>query len=366
MSFSPEFQPNWITPPGQTISDILSERNISNDEFAKRSNFSAQFVKNLLEGHEKITEEIASILVEIFEGPSILFWLERERNYQERKQILQQVSPAEWLASLPTKDMIELGWIAKGGNILDNCLQFFDVPDIRTWKAKYDQISENVRFRTTSVFKSDISSTLAWLRRGEILASETSCEKWNAKLLENELDRIKLLSKKKSPKVFLPELTEICSSFGVAVSIAKTPKGCSASGATKFLSRQKAMLLLSFRYLSDDQFWFTFFHEIGHLLMHSQKQLFIEQIDKYGNQNVDHEERDANNFAGEILVPSYFHEELRKLKRNKRSIVQFSMKLGVSPGIVIGQMQHLGLIDFKYLNSYKRRYNWDEIDSLTA
>lgn len=121
------------------------------------------------------------------------------------------------------------------------------------------------------------------------------------------------------------------------------------------------MLLLSFRYLSDDHFWFTFFHEAGHIVLHKSNAAFIE--DNSPDKNYSNEEKEANIFAGEILIPHELQGELSRLRGNKRNIISFAMKAGVSPGIVVGQMQHRGIIDHKYLNSFKRRYDWNDIAS---
>ena len=76
------------------------------------------------------------------------------------------------------------------------------------------------------------------------------------------------------------------------------------------------MILLSFRYLSDDQFWFTFFHEAGHLVLHNKKALFLED----GSDVTSKEEDDANDFAERILIPSDSREELLRISINKASI----------------------------------------------
>ena len=178
--------------------------------------------------------------------------------------------------------------------------------------------------------------------------------------LTEQLDDLKALSKIKSPKIFLPKLIKICAECGVAVVVSKTPSGCPASGVVLQLSENKVLMLLSFRYLSDDQFWFTFFHEVGHLIMHRSQQIFIEEATSQNNE----EEKEANIFAGEALIPTPLRFELKTLKKDKKSIVRFALKAGVSPGIVIGQMQHEKIIPYNYLNGYKRRYNWEEIYSI--
>lgn len=353
-----QFQPDWISTPGQTISDILEERGISTNLFAKKMNSSNEFVSGLLKGNEHISDEIALRLENIL-GASSRFWLNRENQYREYLLKLETIQAENWIKSLPIKDMIDYGWIKKSKDIPSECLKFFNVANVSDWHVQQQQLVEVTRFRTSKAFESQLGSTAVWLRQGEIQASRIKCKPWNPELLENTLIKIKKLSRLKKPGDFLPDLRKACAECGISLAIVRTPSGCRASGATKFLSDDRAMLLLSFRYLSDDQFWFTFFHEAGHLLLHGNEQVFIEEF-KW-NDIDDQEERDANFFAGEMLIPTELLSELKILQRNKRQIISFAQKAGVSPGIVIGQMQHHGIIKHSYLNSYKRRYNWDEI-----
>jgi HTH-type transcriptional regulator/antitoxin HigA len=154
-------------------------------------------------------------------------------------------------------------------------------------------------------------------------------------------------------------LIKICSDSGVAVVIVKTPSGCRASGVTKFISPDRPLLLLSFRYLTDDQFWFTFFHEAAHLILHNDRSIFIEEINNSGL--VSQQEAEANDFAAEELISHELRTQLAKIPLTKRSIVGFAIQAGISPGIVIGQLQHIGRVDHKRLNTFKRRYTWDSI-----
>ena len=140
------------------------------------------------------------------------------------------------------------------------------------------------------------------------------------------------------------------------MAIVRAPRGCRASGATRFLSANKALLMLSFRYLSDDHFWFTFFHEGGHLLLHSEKSLFLEGADMPSSR----EEEEANDFAARALIPLEFQPLLAGLNADARGVIRFARQVGVSPGIVVGQLQHLGRVDRGQLNGLKRRFRWGE------
>jgi len=351
-----DFNPNWISLPGNTINDILDQMNMSHETFARKLGVNDFFIEKLLNGQLQITSSIAENLSRIL-GTSTEFWINRQEQYHLFLNEIQSRNEKAWLKQLPIADMLSLGWISQGENLVETCLKFFETKNIHTWQEKYSNLVSQTAFRTSQAFQTELGAVAAWLRQGEIIADSIRCENWNENQFLESLVTIRKLTKKKQPKDFLTELINICSESGVAVSIVRTPRGCHASGATKFLNHNKALLQLSFRYLSDDQFWFSFFHEAGHLVLHNKKNLFIESIDD----NNSLEESEANSFAGELLIPHDLHSELATLRGNKRKIISFAMKAGVSPGIVIGQLQHYGYIDRSYLNGYKRRYDWGDI-----
>lgn len=353
---SKSFQPDWISPPGNTIADLLGKRKIAIRSFAERMNFTLSEANRLIEGTSIITQETAERLSDYL-GASRDFWIKRERHYREEIIRFEKKAQDDWVASLPIKDMIKFGCISSQNDRLTECLHFFDVPDIESWKQRYKKELSTVNFRTSESFDNQPAAVATWIRMGEIQSSAIHCDPWDAKAFKEALIKIRPLTRQKDPQVFIPKLIEICAACGVAVSIARTPAGCSASGATKFVNSNRALLLLSFRHLSDDQFWFTFFHEAGHLLLHGKDSIFIEEKQ---NDLWDEREKEANEFSAEILIPSTFRYELSRISLSKRGIVSFSLKVGVSPGIIIGQMQFSGRIRFNQLNSYKRRYKWEE------
>lgn len=352
---SKSFQPDWISPPGNTIADILGERKIAVRLFAERMNFSLSEATRLITGASIITQDTAEKLADCL-GASRDFWIKRERHYREEIIRFEKKAQDDWVSSLPIKDMIRFGCISNQNDRLAECLHFFDISSIESWKQRYSKELSTVNFRTSEAFDNQPAAVATWIRMGEIQASKIHCEPWDAKAFTEALTKIRFLTRQKDPQVFIPKLIEICSACGVAVAIARTPTGCSASGATKFINTNQALLLLSFRHLSDDQFWFTFFHEAGHLLLHGKEAVFIEekQTDLW-----DEREKEANEFSAEVLIPNAYRYELSRIPLSKRGIVSFSMKVGVSPGIVIGQMQFYGRIKFNQLNSYKRRYKWE-------
>jgi hypothetical protein len=255
--------------------------------------------------------------------------------------------------------MIRFGWISEADTSRDGLsalLTFFAQPTVNAWRYAYSQVEELAIFRTSSTFKSHPAAVAAWLRQGEIEANKVQSAKWDPSKLRALLQELRQLTRVKEPSRFLPKLQALCAQAGVAVAIVRTPQGCRASGATRFIAQEKAMLLLSFRYLSDDQFWFTVFHEIGHLLLHDKSRLFVEGLD---GQPQD-QEREANDFATKALVPDEFRAELMQLGANHERVLRFASKIGLAPGVVVGQLQHYGVIPQTHLNKLKRRYRWPD------
>jgi plasmid maintenance system antidote protein VapI len=348
------FRPNWASPPGATISDILQERSLSNREFARLIGISSKASDQLLSGSTKITLDLAKRL-EIVVGSTARFWLARELEYRECLRRIEMEKT--WLKALPWKEMEELDWINPSDNIfakIRNCLDFFGVADLQEWYKSYEKLIGSFTFRTSPTFASKFGSTAVWLRQGELIANSIECEDWNQDKFKNVLVGIRGLTRKKNPEIFIKELRERCASCGVAVVVLKSPKGCTHSGATRFISPRKAVLQLSFRYLSDDHFWFTFFHEAGHIFLHQKDRVFLDGATSAKNK----EEEEADEFASRTLIPQDFREEFLQLNSNTLRVMKFAKKINVSPGIVVGQLQHLGKIPINHLNKLKKRFVW--------
>lgn len=352
------FSPQWASPPGDTITDVLHERSVTVSEFAGRIGESADFVQDLLSGRSTITIGLARRLHEVL-GASVEFWISRDWKY--RDYLHQRLSDdiKRWLSELPVADMSRFGWLSPPPSPQDEalaCLRFFDVPDLETWRERYSGLLEAVAFRTSRSIDSKPAAVVAWLRRGLIEAAELSCGPWDPARLRNALGRIRSLTRQKDPQRFLPELQRLCGACGVAVVVLRAPSGCRASGATQVQADGRGLLLLSSRYLTDDQFWFTFFHEIGHLILHGHREVILEGLDQIAEM----EEEQANAFAAHVIIPAEHREEYARLRARSEEVLRFSRRVGVSPGLVVGQLQFTGRLRANQLNGLKRRFSWSE------
>jgi HTH-type transcriptional regulator / antitoxin HigA len=358
------FAPDWVSPPGETIATLLRERGVTTDQFAASLRRTKREVEDLLRGRLDISTDVARSLADTL-GASVGFWLNREGRYRTDLARLSasaiRPGSVEWLSEVPVKDMVKYGWVEPAtdqASTLVSLLRFFGVGSVETWRREYSDVLTSLAFRTSPTFESLPGAVAAWLRQGELAAAAISCEVWDPDRLRGQLPALREMTREKDPEVFLPELVRLCAACGVAVVALRAPKSCKASGATKFITPAKPLLLLSFRYLSDDHFWFTFFHEVAHLLLHGDKYLFLEGDEMLTTA----EEDEANSFAAETLIPPEHLDELMRLPADGIKVMRFAKKVGVSPGIVVGQLQHRGVLRRNQLNNLKRRFRWVEED----
>jgi HTH-type transcriptional regulator / antitoxin HigA len=360
------FAPQWYSKPGSTLLALMQKQGVSVDEMVQRIGCDHAFFRGVVAGSIAIDAKLAGTLAKSI-GGSAAFWTKRQTQFDnslDRVMASLSVSKAsEWLKLLPIQEMKKLGWIKSGpdkSSALRACLSYYDVADFEEWESNYEAVDHQFSFRSSQTFQSKIGALSAWLRQAEIQASFSHCAPWNLQTFRTLFPKIKALTRIKEPSVFVPKLRRLCAEAGVAIVFIKAPTGCKASGATRFLSSSKAMIAMSFRYLSDDHFWFTFFHEAAHLILHGEEAVFIEE-DK-GEITI--KEKEANTFAAQTLIPMQKREEFLELRSRSHAVIRFAVSLGISPGIVVGQMQHERLIGPGQLNHLKRRYDWKELSDV--
>jgi Zn-dependent peptidase ImmA (M78 family) len=89
--------------------------------------------------------------------------------------------------------------------------------------------------------------------------------------------------------------------------------------------------------------------------------LFVEGQDY----EVTEEESEANRFSAEVLIPPEFDDDLRALRRDFRAYARLAKRVGISTGVLVGQMQNRGLLKHEQMNFLKERYDWADVDAFT-
>ena len=347
--------PRWASPPGETISAVLNERQIAVEQFASQINLTEDEAQQLLLGTYAITLGLARDLSRSL-GGATEFWMTREAQYRED---LTTVYADQWAEQFPVNQMAELGWINRPTDWhqrIEQVFEFFDIEDVKDWESEYEVQISDARFRSSKTFSLDHATASVWFRACERAADllGQDLKEFDVRRFEQVLPEIRTLTKRKDPRSFIPELTRICASVGVAVVVVPAPSGCPASGAAR-MYKGRPLIQLSGRYLSDDHFWFTFFHEAAHVILHDLTLPFVDEMEFEGHDSGAEEE--ANSYANAIIFNAYL-PTAKDAKRGRRHVISVALKNGVAAGLVVGYLQHSGQLAYNRLNTLKRRYIW--------
>lgn len=354
-----EYQPDYVSSPGETLLETLETIDMSQVELAKRMGRPVKTINEIIQKKAAITAETALQLEQVLHIPAS-FWLKREQQYRESLARLAEEQRLKgwvgWLKELPIRIMMRRGWIPACTNesqqVLE-ALKFFGVASPDAWRAIWE--SKIIVYRKSTTFKSNFGYVATWLRQGELEAQEIECAPYNAETFHDTLIHIRTLTVEQID-FFQEELVRLCAKAGVAVVFVRDLPNTGICGSTQWLTPTKALIQLSLRYKTDDQLWFTFFHEAGHILKHGKRQVFLET----GQKDRETDEDEADTFASNILINRAEWRQFitQDSYRTKSGIQDFAKKVGIAPGIVVGRLQHEKLLPFSYCNDLKRHLEW--------
>lgn len=356
-----EFYPDYAVTPGEILSEELEIRGMSQQELARRTGITPKHIISILKAKSGITPETA-IKFERALGMPAQFWLNLESNYQEIVARLaekdQLDKDSDWLKRLPVNEMVKLGWIEKRKDKkekLIEILRFFGIGSVKQWAEIWPNLK--VAFRQNQKHEVFPEAVSAWLRQGEIEASQITCEPYDKTIFRDALDKVRDLTTK-PPEHFIQIMQDLCAKAGVAIVFVPALPKTGVSGATRWLNKDKAIIQLSLRYKTDDHLWFTFFHEAGHILLHGKKELFLEGPNTIAEEK--EKEKEADRFSETELIPQKeFAKFITQTDFSARAITDFAISVGISPGIVVGQLQHRELLKYCQHDKLKQRFEWN-------
>lgn len=341
--------PDWLSPPGDTISSILEERCWTEAVFAKKSGLDISQVKQLVCGKASITSPIALTLSRVL-GSTVRFWLVREANYRAGLRLLEETDglrkQTDWLNQFPIAEMMNRDLIPKRRRTAENkpamvedLLRFFCVASPEIWKKNYAQLQASFR-RSSDDLRGNLGAVSVWLRAGERVLEKKaySPNRYTAKGFKAALLKIRNLTMER-PESFEPKLKKLCSESGVNLVLIPAIRSARVSGVARWIDSQKPLIQLPLYGKTNDRFWFTFFHESAHILLHKEKQtVFLDSDSQHSEGN--RQEQEADNFAANMLIPKEHLSELRELPHTKAAVQAFAKRIRIHPGIVVGRMQH--------------------------
>lgn len=361
---------NAVPHPGETVLEYLDFNGWSQRDLARRTDLTPKTISEICNGKGPITPPTALAFEKVFQRPAH-FWLNLQGQFDEaearRRELTKTSQWTAWATNFPIKEMKQLKFfLVEGPTDAAILLNFFGVSSPESWNAVWK--ASAVAYRQTRKFKTRQETIAAWAREAELVARGLDVVEFDEQRLRSSLDELRHLTRKRADEILEP-IQKICAAAGVAVVLVPELPNTGISGCARWLTDKKALVGLTLRYKTDDQLWFTLFHEIGHVLLHRNKRSFVvdNAAEDLSDQVVDPEmqqfETEASRFAADTLIPPRaLTDFIRKEAFTNDSIHHFAEAVGVGPGIVVGRLQHEGLLARHQGNSLKQKLNWGFVD----
>ncbi len=358
-----EFKPDWISPPGSTIFDLMEERDWNQLELAQRLGYSTKHLNQLINGKCSLTEDAALRLERVL-GSTATFWLNREAIYREQlaraEAQRRYESWTDWLKLLPLSSLKTVKIIpnrriteSRKPELVELLLRFYSVASPDEWISRYENLQGS--FRRARKVQLDIGAITSWLRLGEIEAEQLMVPKYSKEKFARNLREIRDLTTI-PPQEFDPILRSLCSEAGVKFVLVPAIPNAHISGVARWLNPHSPLIQLSLYGKTNDKFWFAFFHESAHILLHAdnKQNIFLDHWGDDASENF--HEQEANQWAANMLIPKNNSIELDKIQ-TLEEIERFANEINIHPGIVVGRLQHEGLLRYATnLNSLKDKF----------
>jgi HTH-type transcriptional regulator/antitoxin HigA len=354
-----------VPHPGEVVADYLEFHGWAQRDLARRMGLTPKTISEICNGKAPVTAPTALALEKVLQRPAH-FWLNLQRQFDEAEarhyEIAKSVQWLDWARKFPLTEMQKLRFLKVGKSEVETLLNFLGVSSPESWNAVWS--ASDVAFRQTRKFTTSVESISVWVRETELVAADLQTADFNEQLLRSLIEELRRLTRMRANEVMEP-IQKICAAAGVAVVWVPELPHCGISGCARWLSDKKALIGLTLRYKTDDQMWFTFFHELGHVLLHRKKKSFVldnaagDLSDKVVDPEMQQYEGEANQFAGDTLIPpAALGEFVRKKTFTNEDIHDFAEAIRVGPGIVVGRLQHERLLTRHQGNALKQKLNW--------
>ena len=346
--------------PGYYIADIIEDMEISQSEFAMQMGTTGKTLSQLIHGQANISNDLAKKLSAML-GTSVEVWLNLQNTYDQKLIEIQRSKDIDEQAELAKKidykyfvDLVNLPVVKSIRDKVMNLCKFFTVADLRIML----QPDFLVNFMSSSVCNNDknIINSRAWIQTAINISKSIETKPYDAKKLNGYLPELRGMTVKK-PEEFLPRMNEIFAECGIVFVLLPHLKNSGVNGAVKWVTDDRVVLAMNNRGLYADKFWFSLFHEIQHVFQQKIKTVFISSsVEEMKNIN-NNLEIEADNFAMDYLISAADYRSFAPSKyTSDDEIIKFAKKIGIHPGIVVGRLQHDGIIAHNRCSKLKEKY----------
>jgi HTH-type transcriptional regulator / antitoxin HigA len=336
-------RPAEVFPPGDFIREELEARGWTQVELAGIMGRTVTMINQIIMGHIKITTRTARELAAAF-GTSAELWLNLQSAYLVSKDKGSQediVRRANLYRIAPVKTLEKRGWIRETktmGDLESELGRFFGTKEID--RPPQLRIAARSSAEPTS---EAISAQTCWGYRVLELASCLQSAEFSKSKAKSGLNQLRQLAKYPDE---IRKVPRVLASMGIRFVVVEHLPKSKIDGASLMLEQSYPVIGMSIRHNRIDNFWHTLMHEIDHIL-HDEPVLDVnlEEGDESAIEDpeIANAEARADNNAADTLIP---REQLNSFIArvgplySKERINQFANRLGIHPGIVVGQLHH--------------------------
>lgn len=292
------FEPDWAVHPGVILKEKLAEMDMSLKEFSVRIGKPEQSLLEVIDGTASVTPELA-VLFETVLGIPVTFWRDLQWDYDVRKITAQQAEKQQernaWLVRLPLEEMQENGWLKDyegSEDIATRILRFFGVVSPEAWENYYLKQRLKVAFRITLNGTFNPTALSAWLRRGELQAQQIWVEPvFSKKNLRDSMEKIAAILCYPDDDV-MDNLQVALEDLGIKLFYTEPLSEVPIKGASRWIYGYPCIQLPKTQETYDN-FRTTILHELGHILLHGKKDIFLEQAGYIADNPESHNQKEA-------------------------------------------------------------------------
>ena len=350
---------DFIIHPGETIKEILDERKMNQEELAIRTGFSPKHVSEVVNGKKGISPSFAKSLEYVFGMPAS-FWINLQGIYdKELLEYKEQVEIDENEVNIvkQLKDVVKyaekLEIIKKTKNDISQIIELRNMCNVTNLTYIDKLYTSAVAFRKSKTIETNLYVLYVWIRICEIVADRCKIDnEYNEDKLRENIENIKKCMFLEVNEA-IKELKRIFAECGIVFQVVENFTGAPVQGFIKKIDN-KIILSMTIRGAFADIFWFTLFHEIGHLL---NGDIGNSNFIDYANSRSNMEDL-ADKFARETLINEDDYNAFSNKKNLKEvDIIKFAREQNVQPFIVAGRLQK-ERNNYSIFNNLKKKYKW--------
>ncbi len=326
-----KFHNQIVFHPGYYLKELVDESGLTQEDFAKRLGTTPKNLSVLIRGEQNLSIDVATKLSRML-GTTIAFWLNLQHAYDEKLAVIQ--SEKELEKERVVFRLIEYKYFRDNFDLPDlprkvdnqiKCVrEFLSVSSLTVLKEQ--NLAVNFRSYAENLSESNIVNANAMVQIGINQTIQAEIPKYNKGKLKKAASFA--LTQTKNHHGFLPVIKEAFAEAGVALVVLPNLKNSGVNGATKRVDG-KVMLMVNDRRHDADTFWFTLFHEIGHILNGDLGVSFNGEA-----------EDEADHYARTALIPQEQYETFIRQHQyfDESHIRGFAEEIDRDPGIVLGRL----------------------------